>query len=222
VRGEIDLYPEYTGTALTAILEQEPASGQSDDIKIVTDTYSRRFDLVWLPPFGFDNTYTITVRKEDAERRDWWTISDLAGSAAGLRAGFTAEFAERPDGYPGLRRVYGLAFGSVRDMDPALMYQAMAKGEIDVICAFATDGRISAFDLKPLVDNRDFFPPYHAAPVIRGEILSRYPEVRQILEPLAGLLSDSAMQQLNFRVDQDKASPRNVARDFLISRNLIR
>jgi glycine betaine/choline ABC-type transport system substrate-binding protein len=107
-------------------------------------------------------------------------------------------------------------------MDPALMYQAMAKREIDVICAFATDGRISAFDLKPLEDNRDFFPAYHAAPVIRGEILKRYPELQQILQPLAGLLSNDTMQQLNFRVDQDKESPRNVARDFLISRKLIR
>jgi len=222
VRGEIDLYPEYTGTALTAILGQAPTSEPAEVLQIVTGAYTRNFDLVWLPPFGFNNTYTITVRREDADRRGWRNISDLANSATGLRAGFTAEFAERPDGYPGLRRIYGFAFGDVRDIDPAFMYQAMAKREIDVTCAFATDGRISAFNLKPLEDDRGFFPPYQAAPVIRGEILRRYPNLRRTLEPLAGILTNSAMQQLNYQVDQNKESPQNVVRDFLIRRNLIR
>ena len=152
---------------------------------------------------------------------EWEKISDLIASAPNLRAGFTSEFAERPDGYPGLRKVYGLHFGEVRDFDPTLMYEALAKGEVDVICAFATDGRIAAYQLKPLLDNRGFFPPYYAAPIIRKEVLRSQPEIRDALTPLSGLLNDGTMQQLNYEVDGKKRSPQDVAREFLKSHNLL-
>jgi glycine betaine/choline ABC-type transport system substrate-binding protein len=138
-----------------------------------------------------------------------------------LRAGFTAEFSERPDGYPGLRRAYGLQFKEVRDFDPALMYQAIANREVEVICAFATDGRIAAFELKPLRDDRGFFPPYQAAPVIRVEVLQAHPELREVLELLAGRLDDATMQRLNFEVDEKKRRPNDVAREFLEGRGLL-
>ena len=219
--GEIDLYAEYTGTALTAILKQGVITNPDLALDTVRAMYRKRFNLEWLNPFGFNNTYAITVRESDSKSNQWETISDMAPSSSKLRAGFTSEFVERPDGYPGLRKEYGLAFAEVRDFDPAIMYQAEEKKEVDVICAFATDGRIAAFHLKPLVDNHHFFPPYYAAPVVREEILESYPDIRKALAPLNGLLTDSIMQNLNYQVDQNKKRPRVVAREFLESHGLL-
>ncbi len=217
INEEIDLYPEYTGTALTAILKQPVISDPEEAFRHVDRAYRERYGVIWLPPFGFNNTYAITVRRTDAEKHGWISISDLRGPAQQLRAGFTSEFVERPDGYVGLKQVYELEFGKVRDMDPALMYQAVAKGEVDVICAFATDGRIASYDLKPLKDDRGYFPPYQAAPVINEVLLDAYPELTKILSSLGGLLDDSLMQDLNFKVDAKKQSPAEVARAFLMA-----
>ncbi len=218
--GEIDLYAEYTGTALTAILKQSVIADAALTHKTVAREYRQRFSAEWLHPFGFNNTYAITVRKSDATSGKLRTISDLATISRMLRAGFTAEFSERPDGYPGLRHAYGLEFRDVRDFDPALMYQAIANREVDVICAFATDGRIAAFDLQPLRDDRGFFPPYQAAPVIRTETLQAHPELREVLDLLANHLDDTTMQSLNFEVDEKKRQPNEVAGEFLESVDL--
>jgi osmoprotectant transport system permease protein len=219
--GGIDLYAEYTGTALTAILKQPVIAAPARTYDKVAREYRRRFAAEWLRPFGFNNTYAITVRESDATSRRLRTISDLTAIAGRLRAGFTAEFSERPDGYPGLRRAYGLDFGEVRDLDPAIMYQAIANREVDVICAFATDGRIAAFDLEPLRDDRGFFPPYQAAPVIRNEFLQAHPELREVLGLLAGRVDDATMQKLNFEVDEKKRRPADVARAFLARQGLL-
>ena len=219
--GEIDLYAEYTGTALTAILQEPVTSDAARALEVVSSEYRRRFSAQWLLPFGFNNTYAITVRKSEAGRRGLRTISDLIPLSTTLRAGFTAEFAERPDGYPGLRSTYGLQFKEARDLEPALMYQAVADGEVDVICAFATDGRIAAFDLVSLEDDLGFFPPYQAAPVIRSEFLEAHPEVNDALAVLAGMFDDATMQRLNFEVDEKKRSPRDVAGEFLEDSGLL-
>ena len=219
--GGIDLYAEYTGTALTAILKQAVITDPDRAYETVAREYRQRFSVEWLSPFGFNNTYAITVRKPDANSRGLRTISDLITISRTLRAGFTAEFSERPDGYPGLRRAYGLVFRDVRDLDPALMYQAIANNEVDVICGFATDGRIPAFELQPLRDDRGFFPPYQAAPVIRSEVLDAHPELREVLELLANRLDDATMQRLNFEVDEKKRRPSDVAREFLESQGLL-
>ncbi|MCG8466645.1 MAG: ABC transporter permease subunit [Gemmatimonadetes bacterium] len=219
--GGIDLYAEYTGTALTAILDEPVLSDPSQAFDLVAREYRQRFDAEWLQPFGFDNTYAITVRRSDASARGLETISDLIPISDGLRAGFAAEFGERPDGYPGLRQAYGLRFGVVRDFDPSLMYEAIATGQVDVIAAFATDGRISAYDLQPLRDDLGFFPPYEAAPVIRRELLLAHPELQEVLELLAGLLDDATMQRLNHAVDEDKRSVGEVAREFLAGKGLL-
>lgn len=219
--GGIDLYAEYTGTALTAILKQPVIADPAGAYDKVAREYRQRFAAEWLRPFGFNNTYAITVRESNATSRGLQTISDLTAIAGRLRAGFTAEFSERPDGYPGLRRAYGLEFGEVRDLDPAIMYQAIANQEVDVICAFATDGRIAAFDLQPLRDDRGFFPPYQAAPVIRSEVLQAHPELREVLGLLAGRLDDATMQELNFEVDEKKRRPADVAREFLARQGLL-
>jgi osmoprotectant transport system permease protein len=219
--GEIDLYAEYTGTALTAILKREGISDPETTAAVVAALYEEKHDLEWLPAFGFNNTYALTVRATDADRRGWQTISDLKGEAASLRAGFTSEFAERPDGYPGLREAYGFGFGRVSDLDPSLMYQAVANRSVDVIAAFATDGRIAAYQLRPLRDDRGFFPPYHAAPVVRRETLATHPELRKALAPLSGAIDDRTMQRLNYAVDERKRAPAAVAREFLRERGLI-
>jgi glycine betaine/choline ABC-type transport system substrate-binding protein len=219
--GGIDLYAEYTGTALTTILGQSVIADLDRAHATVAREYRQRFSAEWLRPFGFNNTYAITVRKSDATSRNLRTISDLISISGTLRAGFTAEFSERPDGYPGLRRAYGLQFRDVRDLDPALMYQAIANREVEVISAFATDGRIAAFELQPLRDDRAFFPPYQAAPVIRAEVLEAHPELREVLDPRAGLLDDATMQRLNFEADGKKRQPYDVAREFLETRGLL-
>ncbi len=219
--GEIDIYPEYTGTGLTAILDREPVSEAGKALDIVRKAYREKWDLEWLNPFGFNNTYAITVREQDAKEHGWKTIADLASVANKLRAGFTAEFAERPDGYPGLKDAYGFSFGDVKDLDPALMYEAIANNEVDVICAFATDGRIEAYGLQPLEDNKGFFPPYEAAPVVQTRTLQQFPALREALAPLTGLFTDATMQQLNYQVDEEKRNPSEVAKEFLRSKDLI-
>ncbi len=221
VNGEIDLYAEYTGTALKTVLGREGSADPDEVYQLVSQEYARDYDARWLTPFGMNNTYAITVRAKDAKEHGWKTISDLAPFAEELRAGFTAEFAERPDGYPGLRKAYGFEFGNAKDLDPGLMYKAIAGGEVDVIAAFATDGRIAAYNLMPLVDDRKFFPPYYAAPVVRNQILTEYPELREVLLSLGEILDDATMQQLNFAVDHEKRNPAEVVREFLLSRKLI-
>jgi len=215
VNGEIDLYAEYTGTALTAVLQHEVVTDPGRAYQIVAAAYADRFDLKWLPAFGFNNTYAITVRQADAKRWGVATISDLKPLVGRMRAGWTSEFSERPDGYPGLRNRYGLKFASVRDLDTALMYEAISRSEVDVICAFATDGRIAAYHLQPLIDDLCFFPPYFAAPVVRQATIEAHPELGKALRQLADKLSSETMQRLNSLVDQDKHSPAEVAREFL-------
>jgi osmoprotectant transport system permease protein len=221
VNGEIDLYAEYTGTGLTAILKQPVIPDPEEALNHVTRAYHKRFGAQWLKPFGFNNTYAITVREADAKKNQWKRISDLLNTAMELRAGFTAEFAERPDGYPGLRRIYGLRFGEVRDFDPALMYEAVVKGEVDVICAFATDGRIAAYHLIPLKDDLNFFPPYHAAPVIREKILKTHPKLGDVLSLSGGLIDNATMQRLNFEVDGKKRRTAEVVEEFLKAKGIL-
>ncbi len=210
--GQIDLYVEYTGTALLNVLKRPVISNPARAYRAVATAYDDRFELEWLPPIGFNNTYAITVREADAEANGWTTISDLPDT---LRAGFTSEFVERPDGLAGLRDAYDLSFASVSDLDPGLMYDAVANGQVDVICAFATDGRISAYDLRVLDDDRSFFPPYDAAFVVRADTLARHPHLRIALAPLAGGISDDAMRDLNHRVDVLGQDPADVARAWI-------
>ena len=220
-KGEIDLYAEYSGTGYQAVLKLKGSTDPNDVLRLVAEGYRKRHQVEWLEPFGFNNTYAITVRAEDADKNGWTRVSDLAASAAQLQAGFTSEFQEREDGYPGLQKAYGFRFAEARDLSAALMYEAVAKKQVDVICAFATDGRIAAYRLRPLRDDRRFFPPYHAAPVVRQETLRRHPQVRQALAPLAGLLDDATMQRLNYAVDEEKRSPAEVVAEFLEAKGLI-
>ncbi len=219
--GAVDLYVEYTGTGLTAILDLPPTSDPDEAFRIVREAYAEQFDAVWLPPLGFNNTFAIAVRGSDARANGWTTLSDLEG-VLGLRAGFGPEFIERPDGLPGLLEVYDLEFASIVDLELAFVYDALAEGAVDIVSANATDGRLAAFDLTVLADDRGFFPPYYAAPVVRRETLERYPSLRLALETLAGRIDDARMQALNFEVDGKGRTPADVAREFLVSEGLIR
>ncbi len=219
--GEVDLYAEYTGTALTAVLHETSMTDPERVYQKVVEEYQQQFGLTMLGAFGLNNTYALAVRQSDAERYGWQSISDLEPFAENLRAGWTAEFAERPDGYPGLIEQYGFQFGRVVDIDSGAMYNAIRGGGVDVIAAYSTDGRIAAYDLVLLEDDRQFFPPYYAAPVVQLETLERYPELGEALEPLEGLLANRTMQKLNYEVDEHKRSPDEVARKFLVDKGLI-
>ena len=195
--GEIDLYPEYTGTGLTAILNREVVTDPDQVYRIVSETFEETLDLIWLQPFGFNNTYALAMRNDHAEKLNLKTVSDLSKRGSDLVAGFTQEFLERPDGYPGLTKHYHLRFTSEpKGMDPGLMYVALRGGDVDIICAFATDGRIPAFNLRVLEDDKQYFPPYYAAPVVRKESLARVPELGSILNELSGLIDDQKMAEM--------------------------
>ncbi|MFP3938346.1 MAG: glycine betaine ABC transporter substrate-binding protein [Phycisphaerae bacterium] len=223
--GDVDFYAEYTGTGLVNILEQEVMRDPQKVYNEVQSAFNSQFNLVWLEPFGFSNTYTITMRENQAEELGIETISDLAEylrNGGELRAGFDAEFMERPDGYKALKEAYDFEFpSSPKQLDPGLMYRSAAEGEVDVICGFATDGRIPAYDLTILEDDKDFFPPYDAAPLVRQDTLQQYPEIRDALNKLGGQISPEEMQHLNYLVDEEGRDAKAVAREFLLEKNLI-
>lgn len=201
--GSIDLYVEYTGTALMAILDRPPIHDRDSVYTEVEAAYLDRWDLVVAPPLGFENTFALVVRRADADSLGVATISDLVAVAPSLTAGFGPEFMSRDDGYPGLRRAYGLEFGSVRQMDLGLLYRALEQGEIDVAVGNSTDGQIAALDLVVLADDRDFFPPYQAVPVVRRETLEVYPPVWTALTDLEGSMTTDSMRELNREVVVD-------------------
>lgn len=216
--GEIDVYVEYTGTALAAILEEAPLESPSAVYEAVKKAYAQRFSLTWLEPLGFNNTFAILVRGEDARRLGLETISDVAELAPNWRAGFGYEFMEREDGFAGLVNTYGLAFREPpRTMDLGLTYRALADGQVDLIAGNSTDGLIAALDLVQLRDDRGYFPPYQAAPVIRDAVLRKWPEVGEAIGALAGTLSDAEMRRLNYLVDVEHRDAVAVVREWLAS-----
>ncbi|MDY6855539.1 MAG: glycine betaine ABC transporter substrate-binding protein [Thermodesulfobacteriota bacterium] len=220
--GDIDLYAEYTGTSLVNILKKKTMNDPERVYSIIKDTFNKEYGLDLLKPFGFNNTYTLTMRRDHASELRVNKISDLLPYVKMLQAGFDAEFLERTDGYQGLVRRYGFKFQKrPKQMDPGLMYKACAEGEVDVIDGFATDGRIRAYNLLVLKDDKSFFPPYYAAPLIRSEVVKKYPEIEEVLNSLAWIISDKIMQRLNYKVDKKEDSAFEVARSFLLDKGLI-
>lgn len=220
-KGDLDIYAEYTGTALMNILGEPMLTDPQEAYDKVKALYKEKKQLVWLKPFGFNNTYTLTMRAEQADQLGIQSISDLAKFTPQLLLGATHEFLERPDGYKGIAEVYQLNFVGVGAMDPGLTYGACRDGKVDVIDAFATDGRIPAFNLKVLTDDKQFFPPYYAAPVIREATLQKHPEIADALHALSGKLTDKAMAELNAQVDLEKKDPKSVAKEWLVAQGLI-
>lgn len=214
--GQIGMYVEYTGTAFTAVLKHPPVQSRDSVYRAVAAEYAQRFHLVWLAPFGFNNTFAIVVRDSDAARHGLRTISDVASLAPRWKAGFGYEFLERADGYQGLSRVYGLRFSAPPTaMDLGLTYRALADGQVDLIAGNSTDGQIAALHLRSLEDDRHYFPPYEAAVVARAELLQRHPEVGKALAELAGKIQDSTMRRLNGEADVQHRDIALIARDWL-------
>ena len=217
--GRIDLYVEYTGTALTAILKQQPTRGPAEAYQQVKQAYSRRFGLEVSEPLGFNNTFAMVVRGEDARRLKLKTLSQAVPYARQWRTGFGYEFQERPDGYRGLLETYGLQFaGAPRTMDMGLLYRALKEKQVDLVAGNSTDGLIATLDLAVLEDDRQYFPPYEAVPVVRQETLTRHPVVRQALQELAGKISADDMRRLNYALDGERRDVGEVIQEFLRTR----
>jgi osmoprotectant transport system substrate-binding protein len=216
----IQLYPEYTGTGYITLLEESEILPADETYNVVQNEFQERWALTWMQPLGFNNTYTLALRQSMIEELGLATFSDLLDYDHDLTFGATMEFVEREDGLPGLSDLYGLEFGSVMDLDPGLMYTALRSEDVDVISAFATDGRIPAYELGVLEDDLNFFPPYYAAPLARMDVLEQYPQL-EILNQLHNLIDDETMANMNYQVDEMGMTEDAVAREFLSSVNLI-
>jgi glycine betaine/choline ABC-type transport system substrate-binding protein len=213
---------EYTGTALTTILHEPPDNDPARVLQHVRTELMRRDGVRCLEPFGFENTFALLMRRDQARRLGIRSISELRAHQDALRPGFGPEFMNRPDGYPGLVKTYGLSFAHApREMDRNLLYQAVAQGSIDLAAGDSTDGRIVTLDLVVLEDDRRFFPPYQAVPLVRDETLRRHAGLARVLEGLAGTIDAAAMRRLNLEVDGNHREPAEVAREFLVMRGLM-
>jgi osmoprotectant transport system substrate-binding protein len=214
--GRIDIYAEYTGTALTAILKEQPQADPAKVLQLVKDGYENRFHLAVGEPFGFNDTFAIIIRGEDARKLHLKTISQAGQYTPQWRAGFGYEFMERPDGYKGLVTTYDLKFAEPpRIMALGLITRALQQKQIDLIAGNNTDGLIPALDLAPLEDDRHYFPPYEAVPIMREEMLHTHPEVKTAVGELVGKISDDDMRALNYAVDGRHRDAKQVIREFL-------
>jgi osmoprotectant transport system substrate-binding protein/osmoprotectant transport system permease protein len=213
--GAIDVYPEYTGTGLLAILGEQPVPDPGAVFGRVSREFEARWGVHWLPPLGFENTYAIAVRRQTAREHGLRTLSDLARASPRLVAGFTPDFIGRPDGLPGLQRAYGLRPREVRSLVQAVKYRALAEGAVDVIDGYSTDGLIARYDLVVLEDDRRFFPPYEAAALVGRRLWDERPEAVAALTRLSGRLDEARMRELNRRVEVDGEPVASVARDAL-------
>ena len=220
--GRIDIYPEYTGTALTAVLKQPPSANKDEVYRQVKGAYENQFHLTLGPPLGFDDTFAIVIRGDDARALHLQTLSQAAAYTPHWRAGFGYEFMERPDGYRGLSASYGLRFADPpRVMDLGLLTRALVQRQVDLIAGNNTDGLIPALDLFVLQDDHHYFPPYEAVAVMREEMLKAHPEVKSALDVLASKISDEDMRRMNYAVDRQHRDPSIVVHEFLTERNLL-
>ncbi len=223
VSGEIDLYPEYTGTGLMTVLKLPVSTDAEYVYDTVAAAYEEKFDLLWLDPAPMNNTYVLVMTEEKADQYGIRTISDMVAQAGQLTMAGTVEFATREDGLPGLKKVYGeFELARYIPVEPDLKYRALIEGEADVITGFGTDGEFSAFELVVLQDDRQMYPPYQVAPVVRQPILKEYPEIRALFNRLAPQLTNETMQFLNYEVSGKGRKPSDVAREFLLQSGFIK
>lgn len=220
--GDLDLYVEYTGTALTAVLNESPNSDNSTTIyNRVKQQYAQRFNLELTEPLGFENTFAMVVRGTDAQNLNLRTMSDLAPIAPRWRAGVGYEFLERPDGFLGWSTRYNLHFATQPNvMDLGLLYRALLDHQVDIVAGNSTDGLIDSLHLVALEDDRHYFPPYDAVPIVRRAALEKFPQLRQVLADLSGKLTAAEMRHLNSQVDADQRDVAAVVRAFRATKNL--
>ena len=220
--GDLDLYPEYTGTGLMAILKQPAVSDADKAYGIVQKEFNNQFKIKWLKPLGFNNTYAMAVPEEMASQNNLKSTSDLAKIVDNLIFGAEQDFFGRADGYDGFTQAYAFRFKNVKQMEIGLKYKAIANKEVNVINAFSTDGLLITHKLRVLADDKKFFPPYYGAFLVRMSTLEKQPQLEAVLDKLAGKITDAEMQKLNFEVDQEKKDPAAVVKTFLKAKGLVR
>ncbi|MBW4425223.1 MAG: ABC transporter substrate-binding protein [Nostoc desertorum CM1-VF14] len=219
--GQIDAYIEYTGTALTAILKEKPVNGSKEVYEKIKQTYAQQFNLEVMPNLGFENTFAMIIRGEDAKHNNIQTLSQASQYTPQWRAGFGYEFVEREDGFPGLAKTYNLRFAKPPQiMDLGLIYRALIQKQVDMVAGNSTDGQIARLGLVVLKDDKQYFPPYETVPIVRQETLKKYPELRTAIASLAGKISADEMQQLNYLVEGELRDIKDVVREFLKSKGL--
>lgn len=220
--GDIDLYFDYSGTAYGDTLKYPPISDMDKVYNTVKKDFKEKFNIEVLKQMGFNNTYVLAVTKETAQKYNLKTISDMAKVASNLTAGATLEFVNREDGLLGITKKYNFKFKDTKGLDGSPRYTALINKETSVVDAFSTDGLLKKFDLVPLEDDKNFFPPYYAIPLVREDILKKYPEIEPLIEQLGDILSNEVMIELNYKVDELQMDPSVVAREFLIEKGLIK
>lgn len=219
--GDIDMYPEYTGTGWLFVLKNDLITDPAQLYEGVRQQYQEKYNFKWLDLYGFNDTYALAMDRTKADAMGINTFSDLAAQSSNLTLGAEYDFYEREDGYPGLVNAYGFNFKETKELDIGLKYKAIGEGQVDVINNFSTDGLLAEYDLKVLKDDKNFFPAYQAATVIRQETLDKFPELEGILNKLAGQISDKEMQQMNYYVEKENRDAGEVATEFLQAKGLL-
>ncbi len=222
INGKIDAYIEYTGTAYTGILKQAAIADPEQLYQRLRQDYAQKFDLAVLPSLGFENTFAMIIRGQAAQQYQIKTLSEAAKYTPQWQGGFGYEFMERADGYPGLAKAYGLRFAQPPEiMDLGLIYRAILQKQVDLVAGNSTDGQIARLGLVILKDDKHYFPPYQAVPIVRAATLQKYPQLQAAIEQLAGKISASEMQRMNYLVEGELADPKLVAQEFLRSQGLL-
>lgn len=222
LKGEIDIYPEYTGTGWLFVLKKDLIKDPAKLYEEVKKEYSAKYAIKWLGLYGFNDTYALAIKKSVADKLNINTYSDLASKSDSLKFGAEPDFYEREDGYKGLQKEYGFKFKEKREMDIGLKYEAINSDNVDVINAFSTDALLKKYDLKVIKDEKNFFPSYFATTLIREETLKKYPELEKVLNKLEGKINDDEMTQMNYLVEKEKKDPKDVAMEFLKSKGLLK
>ncbi|WP_440603736.1 ABC transporter permease/substrate-binding protein [Bacillus sp. GB_SG_008] len=221
--GEIDIYPEFTGTALSTFVKEEPKSTDRQEVyEQARNGMEQKYNMKLLKPMKYNNTYALAVPKQIAEQYNIKTISDLKNVSSQMKAGFTLEFADREDGYKGIQKLYNIQFPNLKTMEPKLRYSAVQSGDVNVIDAYSTDSELQQYGLQVLEDDRGLFPPYQGAPLLREETLKKYPEIEKSLNKLAGKITDEEMRKMNYEVNVEGKAAENVAHEFLQKEGLLK
>ncbi|MBK5242263.1 glycine betaine ABC transporter substrate-binding protein [Clostridium sp.] len=221
-KGEIDIYPEYTGTGWLFVLKKDLINDPNKLYEEAKKEYESKYKIKWLGLYGFNDTYALAMKRAAAEKLNINTYSDLASKGSGLKFGAEYDFYEREDGYKGLEKTYGLTFIGKTELDIGLKYEAINSNNVDVINAFSTDSMLKQYDLKVLYDDKNFFPSYYATTLVREETLKKYPELENVLNKLEGKISNDEMIQMNYKVEKEKKDPKDVANEFLKSKGLLK
>ncbi|MFJ9465578.1 ABC transporter permease/substrate-binding protein [Viridibacillus arvi] len=220
--GNVDIYPEFTGTAISEFLKEKAINNNQDDVyKQAQEGMLKKFDMVMLNPMKYNNTYALAVSEDAAKTYDLKNISDVKAAEENIKAGFTMEFNDREDGYRGIQKLYNLSLSNITKMEPKLRYQAVKSGDIDLLDAYSTDSDIRQYNLVVLEDDKNLFPPYQGAPLMRKETVKKHPEIEKALNKLSNQITEDEMRQMNYQVNVEGRKASEVAREFLEKAGLL-